>query len=238
MKFLRAHWYDIGLAPMTAAILLLALFWAKMSVLQRLALLNFAVILWHQLEEYRFPGGEAAITNLASQPSGDGPADRYPLNQNNAMVMNMSAAYMVYLFPVLFPRVLWLGFMPVVFGMSQLVIHGVITPKQIGNRIYSPGACAVFFGHVPVGMGWFCYTVSHGLLGAGDVIFGLLYLLLFIAVFMRKIGYGLLRNPNSQYPFPKEEFERGGYAQRIQIRKGQSGAGAAAFDARAARRNT
>jgi len=48
----------------------------------------------------RFPGGEPAITNLASQPSEDGPSDRYPLNQNNAMVMNVAAAYTVYLFPV------------------------------------------------------------------------------------------------------------------------------------------
>ena len=71
-----------------------------MGVLQRLAFMNFAVIFWHRFEEYRFPGGEPAITNLASQPSKDGPSDRYPLNQNNAMVMNVAAAYTVYLFPV------------------------------------------------------------------------------------------------------------------------------------------
>lgn len=215
MKFLRNHWYDAGLIPMTAAVIFLIASWPKLTVLQRLALMNFAVIFWHQFEEYRFPGGEAAITNLASQPSEDGPADRYPLNQNNAMVMNVGAAYTAYLFPVLFPNVLWVAFMPVVFGISQVIIHGLITPRQIGNRIYSPGFCAVLFGHVPVGAYWFYYTISHGLLGLWDVVFGLLYLFLFIGVFMLKIGYGVLKSPDSRYPFPQEEFERGGYARRI-----------------------
>jgi len=215
MKFIRNHWYDIGLVPMTAAIVFIIARWSEMEVLQRLALMNFAVIFWHQFEEYRFPGGEAAITNLASQPSHDGPADRYPLNQNNAMVMNVAAAYIIYLLPVLFPDILWLGFMPVVFGISQLIIHAFITPRQIGNRIYSPGCCAVVFGHVPVGVCWFYCTVSHGLLGPADVVSGMLYLFLFIAVFMRKIGYGILKSPDSGYPFPKAEFERGGYADRI-----------------------
>ena len=218
MKFLRNHWYDLGLIPMVAAIASLIAFWSAMEVLQRLALMNFAVIFWHQFEEYRFPGGEAAITNLASQPSQDGPADRYPLNQNNAMVMNVGASYTAYLFPVLFPNVLWVGFMPVIFGISQFIIHGLITPKQLGNRIYSPGFCAVAFGHVPIGVGWLYYTISRGLLRSWDVVFGLLYLFMFIAVFMLKIGYGVFKSPDSKYPFPKAEFERGGYADRIRSR--------------------
>ncbi len=219
MKFFRNHWYDIGAVPMAAAILCLVRFWPEMGVLRRLALINFAVILWHQLEEYRFPGGEAAITNLALQPSEKGPADRYPLNQNNAMVINVTAAYAVYLLPVLFPQVLWLGFMPAAFGMSQIVVHCVITPRRIGNRLYSPGACAVLFGHVPVGVCWFSYTAAHGLLRAGDVAAELLYLFAFIAVFMGKIGYGVLKSPDSPYPFPQAEFERGGCAEKIRRRK-------------------
>src|SRR5574344_168033 len=106
IMFFRNHWYDIGLVPMIAAIIFLILFWSDMEVLQRLAIMNFAIIFWHQFGEYRFPGGEPAITNLASQPSKDGPSDRYPLNQNNAMVINVCAAYTAYFFPVLFPNVL------------------------------------------------------------------------------------------------------------------------------------
>lgn len=215
MKFLRNHWYDIGVIPIVVTLIYLFVSWKESTVLQKLALMNFVVIFWHQFEEYRFPGGEPAITNLALQPKDAGPDDRYPLDQNNAMVMNCVAAYIVYLLPVFFPEVLWLGFMSVLFGISQIIIHGIITPKQIGNKIYSPGFCAVLFGHVTVGIFWFYYTISNGLLGWTDVLFGIIYQVAFIAIVMLRIGYGVLSKPDSKYAFPVEEFERGGYAERI-----------------------
>ena len=111
--------------------------------------------------------------------------------------------------------------MPILFGMSQFIMHGILTPRKIGNKIYSPGFCAVFFGHLPLGILWFYYTISNGLLGWTDVLFGLIYQAAFIAVFMRKIGYGLLASPDSKYKFPEEEFERSGYAERIRKMKEQ-----------------
>jgi hypothetical protein len=215
MKFMRNHWYDLGLIPVAAAAICLILGWSAMDTLQKLALINFIIIFLHQFEEYRFPGGEPAITNLASQASDAAPADRYPLNQNNAMVINVVAAYTLYLFPVLFPHVLWLGLTPVIFGMSQLIVHVLKTPHQIGNRIYSPEAIAVVFGHLPVGIYWLCFTISNGMLHWYDVVLGFVYLAVFIGGFMLKIGYGVLKKTDSPYFFPKEEFERGGYAERI-----------------------
>lgn len=219
MKFLRNHWYDLGLIPMVGTLIYLIANWNSIEVLQKIAVMNFFVIFWHQFEEYRLPGGEPAITNLAMQPSEDGPVNCYPLNQNNAMVINVVASYTAYLLPVFLPTVLWVGFMPILFGMSQFIMHGILTPRKIGNKIYSPGFCAVFFGHVPLGVYWFYYTISNGLLGWSDVVFGLLYQALFIVVFMKKIGYGLLADHDSKYSFPKAEFERGGYAERIRSLK-------------------
>ena len=131
------------------------------------------------------------------------------------MVINVVAAYIVYALPVFFPRLLWLGFMPIVFGMSQFIMHGILTPRKIGNKIYSPGFCAVAFGHVPLGLLWFYQTISNGWLGWPDVVLGLIYQDAFIALFMRKVGYDWLADLDSKYQFPKEEFERGGYAERI-----------------------
>ncbi len=222
MKFLRNHWYDIGIVPLAISLVYLIMKWNDISVLQRLALMNFIVIFWHQFEEYRFPGGEAAITNMASQPKSETAYDRYPLNQNNAMIINVAAAYIVYFLPVLFPNVIFLGFMPVLFGMAQFIIHGIITPKQIGNKIYSPGLLAVAFGHIPVGAYWFYYTISNGLLDWKNILGGIIYLALFIGGFMLRIGYGILQSPDSRYPFPKEEFERGGYADKIKELKKKS----------------
>lgn len=216
MKFMRNHWYDLGPIPIAAALTCLACGWPVIDTLQKLALFNFIAIFWHQFEEYRFPGGEPAITNMASQPSDNAPADRYPLNQNNAMVINLVAAYGLYLLPVLFPHVLWLALTPVIFGMAQLIIHVFKTPHRIGNHFYSPGAAAVVFGHLPVGIYWLYFTISNGMLSWCDVVLSVVYLAAFIGGFMLKIGYGLLKDPDSPYPFPHEEFERGGYAEKIQ----------------------
>lgn len=44
------------------------------------------------------------------------------------------------------------------------------------------------------------------MLGMWDVIFGLIYQILFVGIFMIKIEYGILSKPDSSYPFPKKEF--------------------------------
>lgn len=215
MKFIRARWYDIGVVPAIAALVCLIIFWGDLDVLRRLAVMNFIVILWHQFEEYRFPGGEPAIINLAIQPKDPNRWDRYPLNQNNAMIINCLAAYVVYLLPVLFPNILCLSFMSVVFGISQLMVHVVMTPRKIGNRIYSPGSLAVVCGHLPVGICWFYYVISNGMLAAIDIIIGIVYLAFFMGVVMVKIGYGVLSPKDSKYPFTEEELKRGGYDDKI-----------------------
>lgn len=215
MKFIRNHWYDLRLIPLAAALVYQIVCWSSTDLLQKLALFNFMVIFWHQFEEYRFPGGEAAITNLAMQPSKDGSPDRYPLNQNNALFINWVAGFLFYGLPIIFPHTLWVAFAPVVFGMSQIVIHVFMTPKKIGNHIYSPGSCAVVFGHWPVAICWFWYTISHGLFDWTTPVFGLIYLAAFQLIVMMKIGYGVMKKPDNPYPFSKEEFERGGYAERI-----------------------
>jgi hypothetical protein len=137
------------------------------------------------------------------------------------MFMNVIASYVLYFLPVLFPHVLWLGLAPVVFGMSQVVIHVLVTPRQIGNHVYSPGAVAVVLGHVPVGVCWFAYVVSNSLLGWPDVLLGVVLLAAFVRGVMLGIGYGVMRDPDSPHPFPADEFERGGYAERIRAQGGQ-----------------
>src|SRR5262245_27554375 len=70
-------------------------------------LLNFAVLPLHQFEEYGWPGGFPWIHNEVFDPRG-GPADRYPLNQNNALFINV-VAWPICLLPTFFPAALWLG---------------------------------------------------------------------------------------------------------------------------------
>lgn len=47
------------------------------------------------------------------------------------------------------------------------------------------------------------------------MLLGIVLLAAFIRGVMLGIGYGAMKDPKSPYPFPEDEFERGGYAERI-----------------------
>ncbi len=216
MPFIRRHWYSLGLVFLAAAVAgLVAL---PKGSLRFILLLNFAVLLCHQFEEYAWPGGEPWITNQVMQPKGDRP-DRYPLNQNNAWFMNVPAAYAFYLLAVFFPGVLWLGMAPTLFGFGQLIVHGVITNRRL-KTVYNPGLAAVVFGHLPVGV-WYLITVySGGAVPLWNWLLAVFYMALFMGVVMMRLGYGVLAGEDSGYPFAPEEmerFDRQGHLARIKF---------------------
>src|SRR4051812_9001840 len=91
MRLLRRHWYNIGAIVALATLAYASIRWHQMNRSSLLLLLNFAALLIHQFEECGYPGGEPAILNIVLQTS-DYP-DRYPLNQNSAMIINVLCAF-------------------------------------------------------------------------------------------------------------------------------------------------
>jgi len=205
MKFICRHWYNIGGVVAIGAIAYLAIFWGQLDMLVRLQLMSFIAILIHQFEEYGFPGGEPAIMNMVLRKS-DMP-DRYPLNQLSAMVTNVGAAYTCYLIPVFLPNVIWLGLMPMLFGFSQFIVHGIMTNKKM-KSIYNPGLGAVVFLHYPVGIYYIYYIVSNELVMVSDWIFGVVYMFAVAAIFVNGVTYKIMPNKNTKYVFDKVEMER------------------------------
>jgi hypothetical protein len=200
MRFVRRHWYTLGLP-----IAIIAVVWVLLGDLTRvqsILLLNFVVLILHQFEEYAWPGGEPWIINEVMQPKGSR-ADRYPLNQHNAFVINVPLAWSFYLVPVFFPQIVWLGLAPVLFGFGQLVVHGIANNRKL-KTLYNPGLAAVVLGHVPLGI-WYLREVQTS---GRDWAFAIPYLALFMVVGILKVGYGLLGDENSAYPFAPEEMER------------------------------
>lgn len=211
MKWFIRHWYDVGLALVIPAAL-----WAwtgNLPTVQLILLLNFIVILIHQFEEYRLPGGEPWIINEVMQKKGGIP-DRYPLNQLNAAFINV-AAWAFYLLPVFVPNAVWVGLAPVLFGMvGQLVMHGLINNRQL-KTFYNPGLGAVVLGHLPLGI-WFLVEVSQqNLIQWWDWLAAVAYILFFMIVVMRRIGYGILSPRNSKHPFAPEEMNRWSRVERL-----------------------
>ena len=204
MRFIRRHWYNLGL-PLAV----LGVLWAArgpLSAVQMILLLNFVVLLLHQFEEYGWPGGEPWIINEVMTPQG-GPPDRYPLNQNNAFFINVVLAYPFYLVPVFFPNAVWLGLAPVLFGFAQFGMHGIATPRKL-KMIYNPGLAAVVLGHFPLGIWYLIEVYSRSVITAWSWVFAAAYIAGVIVIGMRRIGYGRLADKNSAYPFAPDEMER------------------------------
>jgi hypothetical protein len=218
MKFIRRHWYVIGL-PFSAA----AVLWAclgDLRTVQIILLLNFAVLPVHQFEEYAWPGGEPWIINEVMMKKGGRP-DRYPLNQNNAFFINVVLALPFYLAPVFFPDLVWLGLAPTLFGFSQFIGHGIVNNRKL-KSLYNPGLVAVVFGHIPLGIWYLVEVYAKGMINRSDWGFAIAYIAIFIGVGMKWIGYGLLADEDSAYPFAREEMEQFGRQHRL-ARIGKSG---------------
>ncbi|MDR1006845.1 MAG: HXXEE domain-containing protein [Bacteroidales bacterium] len=205
MKFLNRHWYNIGGVIAILAIAYLIIDWQQMEMLQRLLLMSFIAILIHQYEEYGFPGGEPAIMNMVLQES-DIP-DRYPLNQFSAMLGNVIITYTCYLLPVFFPKVIWLGLMPMLFGISQFVVHGIWTNIKL-KTFYNPGLGAVVFLHFPIGIYYIYYIVANNLVSGWDWLIAVVYMLIVAGVVVNGLIYKLMPNRNTKWIFDKAEMER------------------------------
>lgn len=205
MKLLRRHWYNIGAVVAFATLSYAAIKWRQMNVSSLLLLLNFVALLLHQFEEYGWPGGEPAILNMVLQTS-DRP-DRYPLNQNSAMVLNVLAAYGFYLIPVFFPNVYWLGIAPTLFGFGQFIVHGIVTPRELGS-FYNPGLGAVVFLHIPIGVAYLLHISALRTVKPTDWIVAIAYVIVFILVTLKKMTYTWLAAKDSRYPIAIEEMQR------------------------------
>jgi len=218
MNIIRRNWYNIGGVVAIVAIACLFIFWNYMAVLQKLMLMSFIAILIHQFEEYGFPGGEPAITNMVMQPS-DTP-DRYPLNQNSAMIVNVLITYTVYLMPVFFSKVIWLGLAPILMGFMQFIMHGILTNKNM-KTIYNPGLGAVIFLHIPIGIYYIYYIVSNGLISGLDWIIAFIYLIIIVRVLLGKLTYDWLADKNSKYAFAEEEMKRFHVKEKLKLLNNQ-----------------
>jgi len=133
--------------------------------------------------------------------------DRYPLNQANCAFINITA-WAFYLVPVILPGAVWLGIAQVLFGMvGQLIVHGVVINIRL-KTIYNPGLAAVVLGHVPLGIWYLVEVNGQGLVNGWDWLFGVLMLAAFVGGIMLRLGYGLMSDKNTRYPFEPWEMAR------------------------------
>jgi hypothetical protein len=211
LNYVIRRWYDIGLV-----LAVLAIIWVMVGDLDRVQLilvLNFVVLALHQFEEMRWPGGSPWILNEVFNRR-DGPADRYPLNQANCAFINITG-WVLYLAPAFFPGAVSLGLAQVLFGMvGQLIVHGFVINIRL-KTAYNPGLAAVVLGHIPLGIWYLLQVNGQSHVSGWDWLFGVLLVASFVGVIMLRVGYGLMTDKNTRYPFEPWEMARWNRLQRL-----------------------
>ena len=217
MNFFRHNWYKIGLFIGIITAITLPFYWSDINIVQRLLLLNFIAMTVHQFEEFGYPGGVPYLMNV-EQCHSEYP-DRYPQNANAVMIGNVATTYIFYLLPVFFPNQIWFGLGGVIIGLLQITAH--VKLSMMLKSIYAPGNLAVFLGHIPIGIYFIYYGVTHNLISGLDWILAIGVFLFVGVVIVGLLGYKILADKNSPYPFTKEEMSRPWVINKMSKIKGQ-----------------
>lgn len=174
----------------------------RLSRPQTFSALNFAALTAHQYEEYEDPGYFPGQFNGGVLHSDE--PDRYPLNTNTALIVNVPLAYTFYALPIGFPKGRVLGIAPVLFGFLQAAGHGTIFPKLAGDR-YSPGFIASLLLHVPIGITYLRALNAEEPIKRSDLTKAMAYNFAF-AISSIAGPNVLLKNKNSPYRFTAKQM--------------------------------
>lgn len=169
--------------------------------LRSLTVMNSMTMAAHQFEEYVEPGTFPGDVNIGMFKS-DHPRS-YPFNTHSAAIANASFTGL-YLLPVLFPKVKWLGLPPALLGIFQGFAHGVLEPLRM-HKTYTAGAATALLLHVPIGITYLSQLRAQGPISRGDWVKT-------IAVLAAFFGLGVaaphlvLGDPNSPYEFTDKQL--------------------------------
>ena len=100
MNFLRKHWYDVGGFFSVVVSSYVFLNHNNLTKYQTLMWLSLVALFVHQLEEYRIAGTFPGMVNTVMYNSKL--PDRYPLNTNTALYINVFVGWSFYFLAAIF----------------------------------------------------------------------------------------------------------------------------------------
>jgi hypothetical protein len=212
-KFYSRTWYYIGGIMFVVLAFVVGFFGETFNPVSKILTLSFMALLVHQFEEYAFPGGFPAVMNAAWMGEKEVP-DRYPLNRKTATIVNVACAYPFYILAILFPGLIWLGLAQVLFGIAQILIHGIVINVKMKSW-YNPGLGAVVLLHWPIGIYYIWYVYANGLIQPWHWAAGI-GLTVVAAMAMVNLPVQLLKNKKSEYFFSTEEMYRFNVVEKLE----------------------
>lgn len=198
VKYLRYHWFDLAIILVIA--LAIGLYITQPSGMTLLLWLSLGSLFLHQIEEWRYPGYFPGMLNTAMFNS-DLP-DRYPLNANSGMIVNVVFGWGSYLLAALFwQQAIWLAIAAIMVSVGNIVAHTIVFNIK-GRTLYNPGLITSWVFFVPIAYLFFDAVISEHLATSLDWAIGLVLgvTLNYFCVYKMILW---LADRNTPYVFPK-----------------------------------
>lgn len=139
VKFYRRYWAAIGGLIFVALAFFVGLFGHQVPALQRFMVLMYMALIFHQFEEYIFPGGFPAAANIGLFGEKDN-VDKYPLNEMSALLVNVFCAYPLYIVGIFRYEWLWYDIFGGKLHLPILLLVGAHLRLPRGGLLHHPAA--------------------------------------------------------------------------------------------------
>ncbi len=206
MSFLRNHWYDLGGLLGIGVLVYLLRAGRSFTPYEYLMWLSLVALFCHQLEEYRVVGTFPGMVNRVIYQSGQ--PDRYPLNAQTALVINVVVGWLFYfLAAVLGERAVWLGIASMLVSLGNTIAHTLVFNLK-GKTLYNAGLATCWLLFVPC-ISWFLYLLAgHPLARPLDYLLGIpVGLALNYVGIIKLIDW--MKDPQTAFPFPPRNLLAG-----------------------------
>ncbi|MEP6465841.1 MAG: HXXEE domain-containing protein [Parafilimonas sp.] len=203
METFRKHWYDLG--GILSAILLIYVF-INLKSLTHYALLmwlNLISLFFHQLEEYRiagtFPGMLNTVMFNSKMP------DRYPLNTNTALIINVVIGWLFYFLAAFFAeKAIWLGLAVILVSSGNFIAHTFLFNIK-GKTFYNAGMITSWIFFAPCVYCFFHIIYANNLITTADYLVGVpLGIALNVIGVLKLIDW--LKDKNTTYIFEQRNL--------------------------------
>lgn len=170
LNFFRRHWFDAGLV--LALMVTLLVCFSHFQPLSLLLWVNLIALFIHQFEEYRLPGGFPRMMNAVMFASEQ--PDRFPLNSNTALIINLGVGWLFYLLAALFgAKLIWLGMATVLVSAGNFIAHTFLFNIK-GKTHYSPGMATALLLFLPISVYFFYLVIKGNLASPLDWVLGII----------------------------------------------------------------
>ena len=168
--------------------------------------LSLVSLFLHQLEEYRlagtFPGMINKVMFHSSEP------DRYPLNANTALIINVIVGWLFYFFAAFFgEKAMWLGLATILVSFGNFIAHTFLFNIK-GKTFYNAGMITSWIFFLPCIYFFFSLENKGHLMITSDYVIGIsLGIILNVVGVLKMIDW--LKDKNTKYIFPQRNLLSG-----------------------------